>query len=169
VAAVEATAARALPGARFDVIICSHVLELVFERRAMLAAPAPPRVVGLIFGEVPMQVWKGIPIERDPVTQMHSFTRVNFKELFLRSGMGIVGSGELLGSDGRAQFAGHSRGWRQPGRTAATDGSPIPWPRPAGCSPQGSGRSCATWQIRRLPRGLEVLSRVRVWPPGRFA
>jgi SAM-dependent methyltransferase len=78
------------PERRFDVIICSHVIE-------HLADPAGHvehfhhllRDGGLVYGEVPMGIWKGIGISNDPVTHINFFTTYSFGRLFERMGFNV--------------------------------------------------------------------------------
>lgn len=84
---------------KYDVIICSHVLEHVAE---------PARIVkelvelladeGVIYAEVPMEIWEGIKIERDPVTHINFFTENSFKVVFLQQGLQIIESKQLVGT-----------------------------------------------------------------------
>jgi SAM-dependent methyltransferase len=81
------------PSLRFDAILCSHVLEhvgdpldLVTRLRHFLAED------GVIYAEVPQEVWGGIRLEIDPVTHINFFTRRSFETLFRRAGYRILDS-----------------------------------------------------------------------------
>lgn len=72
---------------RFDVIICSHVLEHLADPFSHLEwFRTHLRAGGVIYGEVPLGVWEGIGIRRDPVTHINFFTPHSFGRLFARSG-----------------------------------------------------------------------------------
>ncbi len=60
----------------FDVIICSHVLEHVVDPVELLKQLRPfLRDNGIIYIEVPIEVWKDIPLQYDPVTHINFFTK----------------------------------------------------------------------------------------------
>jgi len=90
----------------FDVIICSHVLEhladpleIVQQLRARL------KPAGLLYAEVPQEIWGGIRIEYDPVTHVNFFTQYTLEYLFLCAGYSILTSRQIWGSYGKAQKA----------------------------------------------------------------
>jgi SAM-dependent methyltransferase len=89
------------PRAQFDLVLCSHVLEHLPEPAATLTqlggylSPG-----GMVYGEVPLEIWHGIGIEREPVTHVNFFTRRSFEELFIRSGFQVRHSAKLSGSYG---------------------------------------------------------------------
>jgi SAM-dependent methyltransferase len=73
---------------RYDAIVCSHVLEHVAQPRELLTALADRLTPGgVVFAEVPLEVWKRVPIHRDPVTHVNFFTPASFRALFERSGL----------------------------------------------------------------------------------
>ena len=139
-------------GLRFDVIVCSHVLEhvanpldLVIKLRDLLGED------GVIYAEVPSEIWAGIRIEGDPVTHVNFFTRRSFESLFKAAGCQIADSGELIES-------GKEVTWLVAGRQAG-DGrrrEPVVY----------RGQSADT--MRRLRpgrlRSLRRLFQLRVWP-----
>lgn len=67
----------------FDVILCNHVLEHVcnplevIERLGSILKEG-----GVLFAEVPLEVWAGIPIEKEPVTHINFFTHETFQSMF---------------------------------------------------------------------------------------
>lgn len=84
----------------FDAIICSHVLEHVADPLGTLRdLRARLRPGGRIYAEVPSEVWRGIPIERDPVTHVNFFTVASFGRLFAMAGL-PTGATERAGSYG---------------------------------------------------------------------
>lgn len=77
-------------GERFDVILCNHVLEHVcnplevIQRFDSILAKG-----GVVFAEVPLEVWAGIPIEKEPVTHVNFFTHDTFQLMFELAGFSI--------------------------------------------------------------------------------
>jgi SAM-dependent methyltransferase len=83
----------------FDVIVCSHILEHVADPAEVLDALR--RLLtedGVLYAEVPVEVWRGVPMARDPVTHVNFFTLGSFEQLFVRRGYRIVNSGERRGN-----------------------------------------------------------------------
>ena len=73
---------------RFDVIICSHVIE-------HLADPLPVlrklkehlENNGIIYIELPMEIWGAAPLHKEPVTHVNFFTPAATKRLLERAGI----------------------------------------------------------------------------------
>lgn len=79
------------PDARFDVITCSHVIEHLADPDEHVARFARHlRPGGIVYGEVPLGIWRGIGITRDPVTHINFFTRYAFGRLFERRGLSVL-------------------------------------------------------------------------------
>jgi SAM-dependent methyltransferase len=81
----------------FDTIVLSHVLEhvsnpveLLFTLREHLAPE------GLIYAEVPHQIWAGIRIDPDPVTHTNFFTLNSFRTLFNMTGFHVLADEEAV-------------------------------------------------------------------------
>jgi SAM-dependent methyltransferase len=75
----------------YDVIICSHVLEHVAEPRPILsrlAALLDER--GVLYVEVPMEIWRRPPLQREPVTHINFFTVDSLRALIERSGLRVA-------------------------------------------------------------------------------
>lgn len=92
----------------YDAIIASHVLEhLAGPASALRALRGFIAPEGVIVSEVPLEVWKGAPIARDPVTHVNFFTTGTLAELHERSGWRIVDARALRGSyaDARKEVA----------------------------------------------------------------
>jgi SAM-dependent methyltransferase len=84
---------------QFDVIICSHVLEHLAEPgRTIRDLSAHLAKGGVIYGEVPLEIWGGIPIKNDQATHINFFTQSSFEQLFLRQRLALRYSRQLLGS-----------------------------------------------------------------------
>jgi SAM-dependent methyltransferase len=70
------------PDRSFDLVICSHVLEHLAEPRRILArlvdllAPG-----GLLYAEVPLEIWDGAPLPPEPVTHINFFAPHSFEAL----------------------------------------------------------------------------------------
>jgi len=87
----------------FDIVICSHVLEhvsdvtnLVNKLRMSLKSN------GVIYAEVPQEIWAGIRIETDPVTHINFFTLNSFKKLFMLNGFEILDCKQEISNYGRS-------------------------------------------------------------------
>ncbi len=60
----------------FDVIICSHILEHVADPVKLLKQlRLYLKDNGIIYIEVPVEVWKDVPLQYDPVTHINFFTK----------------------------------------------------------------------------------------------
>lgn len=68
---------------KFDLIICSHVLEHVSDLNKIMSFLKDHLIEdGVIYAEVPLQIWSGLALEHDPVTHINFFTMNSFKNLF---------------------------------------------------------------------------------------
>lgn len=75
----------------FDLIVCSHVLEHVsdvgrlvsFLRRHLAES-------GVLYAEVPQEIWAGLSLEADPVTHINFFTKNSLSSLLLLNGLDPV-------------------------------------------------------------------------------
>lgn len=71
---------------RFDMIICSHVLEHVVDPVNLLRSFRPfLKDDGIVYIEIPLEIWKGIPITSDPVTHINFFTTHSLRNAILNS------------------------------------------------------------------------------------
>jgi len=78
-------------GRNFDLIICSHVLEHVADPGGTLKIAAnllSPS--GVLYVEVPLEVWKGVPISEDPVTHINFFTTAALKTAVSLAGLSPI-------------------------------------------------------------------------------
>lgn len=88
---IGSTIADIPEGFRFDAIICSHVLEHVVDPVGLLNSFRPfLKDNGLIYVEIPLEVWKGTPITYDPVTHINFFTTDSLKTAILSSNYRII-------------------------------------------------------------------------------
>lgn len=77
-------------GRTFDIIICSHVLEHVSDpRQLLLQIRSILATSGAAYVEVPLEVWRGIPISRDPVTHVNFFTPASLRALLTSCGLHV--------------------------------------------------------------------------------
>lgn len=86
----------------FDSIICSHVLEhltdplgLLQELRNLLSRN------GLVYAEVPNEIWAGIPIKVEPITHCNFFSLQTFKTLFARAEFEILDFRKIISNYGK--------------------------------------------------------------------
>lgn len=78
---------------KFDVIICSHVLEHVSNISNILDKLKDYlKEDGIFYAEVPQEVWAGLRIDDDPVTHINFFTKNAFLNLFIAHGFEILES-----------------------------------------------------------------------------
>ena len=90
-------------GQKFDLIIYSHVLEHVSNISSLinklkeLLNPG-----GIIYAEVPQEIWSGLRIDADPVTHINFFTLNSFQNLFLVNGFKILETNQEISNYGRA-------------------------------------------------------------------
>lgn len=76
---------------RYDLIICSHVLEHVAEPVSVLSVLATHLSTdGAIYVEVPMEVWSKAPLHSEPVTHVNFFTPISCRHLLVRGGLKII-------------------------------------------------------------------------------
>ncbi len=75
----------------FDVVICSHVLEHVSNLKKVISFIRNNLTEnGILYAEVPSEVWAGISLEYDPVTHINFFTKNSFQNLFIKNGFEIM-------------------------------------------------------------------------------
>jgi hypothetical protein len=90
---------------RYDFIICSHVLEHVSNfPRLVLGLRSMLKPGGMIYAEVPQEIWSGIRIEADPVTHINFFTQNSFLRTFIGNGFGILKHRQEISSYGSAHM-----------------------------------------------------------------
>lgn len=86
---------------RFDLAICSHVLEHVSnvnELVTKLLEHLSPE--GIIYAEVPHEIWAGLRIDADPVTHINFFTENSLANLFKMCGLEILESQRSISNYG---------------------------------------------------------------------
>ena len=145
----------------FDLIICSHVLEHVSDVAGLVSffrrrlSPG-----GLVYAEVPQEIWAGVRLESDPVTHINFFTENSLAGLFQLSGFEILEKRRQIGNYGNA--VSRSCGW-WPASAAARRSLCRPTPgrcciRPVGracrgCISSRSGPGCGRVEAALTPRG----------------
>jgi SAM-dependent methyltransferase len=81
----------------YDVVVCSHVLEHVADPGAVLQRLADHlRPQGVLYAEVPMEVFGGIPIRWDPVTHVNYFNPWNLAALVIQQGFVLSNAGRIV-------------------------------------------------------------------------
>ncbi len=79
------------PQEKFDLIVCSHVLEHVAQPRRVLKKLADHlNPDGHIYIQVPMEVWKRPPLHTEPVTHINFFTLNSIYNLIVMSGLSVM-------------------------------------------------------------------------------
>jgi ubiquinone/menaquinone biosynthesis C-methylase UbiE len=75
-------------GTLFDIVICSHVLEHVTDPGDFLRQLSTfLKKDGVVYIEIPLEVWQGIAIDKDPVTHINFFTVNSLKNALLLNGL----------------------------------------------------------------------------------
>jgi 2-polyprenyl-3-methyl-5-hydroxy-6-metoxy-1,4-benzoquinol methylase len=78
------------PDKQFDLIICSHVMEHVVEPLRVIERLATHlRDGGWIFVEVPMEIWRGAPLQVEPVTHVNFFTPNSMWNMLTLAGLHV--------------------------------------------------------------------------------
>ena len=73
---------------RFDIVVCSHVIEHVADPHATLTQLRDRMTDGgAIYVEVPMEIWKRSPLHEEPVTHVNFFTVESLRTLLQRAGL----------------------------------------------------------------------------------
>jgi SAM-dependent methyltransferase len=71
---------------RYDLIVCSHVIEHVAEPVSVISTLASYlKTDGVIYVEVPMEVWSKAPLHNEPVTHVNFFTPISCRHLMARA------------------------------------------------------------------------------------
>lgn len=79
------------PGRLFDVVILSHVLEHVARPRELVSALREHHSPGgILFVEVPMQLWRRVPPRGEPVTHVNFFAPASLRYLLAASGYEVL-------------------------------------------------------------------------------
>lgn len=85
--------------ARYDVILCSHVLEHVADPCALLRRLLSMlSESGVLFVEVPLEVWRGAPIARDPVTHVNFFVPDTLRYALVAAGAAVCSLSRGIGA-----------------------------------------------------------------------
>lgn len=87
----------------YDVIICSHVLEHVSDVRGLVEKLRTLLVAGgIIYAEVPQEIWAGLRIGADPVTHINYFTANALSNLFAVNGFRVLENKQQIANYARA-------------------------------------------------------------------
>jgi SAM-dependent methyltransferase len=73
---------------KFDLIVCSHVIEHVAEPLSVIRRLAEHLKSGCwLYVEVPMEIWKAAPLQHEPVTHINFFTPSSLWNLLYLAGL----------------------------------------------------------------------------------
>lgn len=89
--------------ARFDAIVCAHVLEHVVDPLSLarqMAALLEP--AGRLYAEIPLEIWRGTPIEADPLTHLNYFTGASLARLLQTAGLTVLAARERWATYGES-------------------------------------------------------------------
>ena len=85
----------------FDVIICSHVIEHLADPVSFLESMKRlMRPDGIAYLEVPLEIWKQIPIAEEPVTHINFFTAASFANLLNEAKFKAIRIKSIVGNYG---------------------------------------------------------------------
>jgi 2-polyprenyl-3-methyl-5-hydroxy-6-metoxy-1,4-benzoquinol methylase len=90
---------------KFGLIISSHVLEHVIDPELLIykmKSHLHPK--GLLYIEIPFEIWKGIPIKNDPVTHVNFFSQKSFLIILKNKGLRIIYFKHCIGNYGQAKI-----------------------------------------------------------------
>lgn len=74
----------------YDAVVCSHVLEHLAEPfEVVKALVACLRPGGILYAEVPMEIWKHPPTPKEPITHVNYFTPAALSFLLRRAGLDV--------------------------------------------------------------------------------
>ncbi len=75
----------------FDLIICSHVMEHLVEPRNIVAQLVRHLGQdGILYVEVPLEIWNEVPLPIEPVTHINFFTPQSMRALLELSGLDVM-------------------------------------------------------------------------------
>ena len=78
------------PDVRFDAVVCSHVVEHLAEPFGMLVHLRRHLAQsGVLYCEVPMEIWRAAPLQDEPVTHVNFFTVDSLRYLLERAGYAV--------------------------------------------------------------------------------
>jgi len=87
----------------FDIILCSHVLEHVSDIGSLLSALRQLlNQGGVLYTEVPHEIWAGIYIDADPVTHINYFTSNSLNSLLIINGFRILQNKRVISNYGKS-------------------------------------------------------------------
>jgi SAM-dependent methyltransferase len=79
---------------KFDLIICSHVIEHVADpRQVILELKQYLDKDGALYVEVPMEIWGRAPLHEEPVTHINFFVPTSTRLLLERAGLYVMDCG----------------------------------------------------------------------------
>lgn len=89
----------------FDLILCCHVLEHVSNLSDLVAILRSHLCRdGILYAEVPHEIWAGICIDADPVTHINFFTTNSLSRLISGAGMSVVERNREISNYGKSHL-----------------------------------------------------------------
>lgn len=95
-------------GRSFDLIVCSHVLEHLADPYGIVLSLNPYLArEGILYIEVPLEIWKKAPLPVEPVTHINYFTVDSLRILLERAGFGVLSceDGTYINENGKHGLA----------------------------------------------------------------
>jgi SAM-dependent methyltransferase len=96
------------PECSFDLIVCSHVLEHLADPYDVVVSLRPFLAKeGILYIEVPLEIWKKAPLPDEPVTHINYFTVDSLRILLERAGFDVVSckNGAYINENGKPGLA----------------------------------------------------------------
>jgi len=124
---VGSTLADVPAGARFDGLVCAHVLEHVVDPLALARQMAALlQQGGRLYAEVPLEIWRGTPIHADPLTHLNYFTGASLVRLLQAAGLTVCAARERWATYGESALeVAHAVALVPDGTRGVVGGDPV--------------------------------------------
>lgn len=150
-------------GRCYDAIICSHVLEHVGNPGNVVSRlGARLAEKGVLYGEVPCDLWEDLNISTDPVTHINFFSLESFRSLFIHRGLHVLESASRLGtySDAELDVIIVIAGWHGPPSEAAGAKRAVALTR-SWLHPSLLAKVKRRWRFGQMPTVAGVIRRLK--------